>query len=111
MSKTLKGFLKTVALFSGLGDVELDLLAQVATEVEYPRDSQIFREGDLGLAGPDDQPPGRRKMIVSTGRSEFTRTRWPNRFGPTPQAGDRDFGAPSGHFLVQPPRCGDVGLE
>ena len=48
MSKTLRVFLKKVSLFSELSDAELDLLAQVAVEVGYPRNSQIVREGDPG---------------------------------------------------------------
>lgn len=57
MGDALKGFLEKVSLFSGLGETELDLLAQVANEVDYSRDNVIFREGD----------PGGSLLIVRTG--------------------------------------------
>ena len=47
-SPALHAFLKTVSLFSELTDAELDLLVEVATEVDYPRNSQIVRQGDPG---------------------------------------------------------------
>jgi diguanylate cyclase (GGDEF)-like protein len=65
MSETLKGFLKSVDLFSGLADGELDMLTQVATETDYPGDSEIVREGD----------PGGSLLIVRAGEVRIVRER------------------------------------
>ena len=48
MGETLSVFLRTVSLFAELTEAEIDLLAAVATELDYPRNSVIVRQGDPG---------------------------------------------------------------
>jgi CRP/FNR family cyclic AMP-dependent transcriptional regulator len=60
MGETLSVFLRTVSLFSELNEADVDLLAQVATEVDYPRNGLVVRQGD----------PGGSLLIVRTGEVE-----------------------------------------
>ena len=46
----MKEFLKEVSIFSELGDEELDLLARVAHEKIYPKNSFIVRKGEAGAS-------------------------------------------------------------
>jgi CRP-like cAMP-binding protein len=48
MNDTLKVFLKDVSLFSGLSEDELNVLTQVATEVEYAKGSPIVLQDAPG---------------------------------------------------------------
>ena len=46
----MRDFLRQVTLFSGLNDEELELLARVASQREYPKDSYIVREDEHGIS-------------------------------------------------------------
>ena len=46
----MKNFLRQIPIFSGLDDDELDFLARVASQREYPKDSYIIREDEPGLS-------------------------------------------------------------
>jgi len=49
MSERKKDILKKIYLFSGLGDKDLEALAQVAFSRDFPRETPIFREGKEAL--------------------------------------------------------------
>jgi signal-transduction protein with cAMP-binding, CBS, and nucleotidyltransferase domain len=46
----MKDFLRQITIFSGLNDEELDFLAKAASQREYPKDSYIVREDELGIS-------------------------------------------------------------
>lgn len=46
----MKKFLRQVNIFSGLNDEELEILEEIASQKEYPKDSYIVREDDPGLS-------------------------------------------------------------
>ena len=46
----MKDFLREIPIFSGLNEEELDFLARVASQREYPKDSYIIREDEPGIS-------------------------------------------------------------
>lgn len=46
----MKDFLREIPLFSGLNEEELDFLARVASQREYPKDSYIIRQDEPGIS-------------------------------------------------------------
>ena len=46
----MKDFLSQIPIFSGLDDEELEFLARVCSQREYPKDTYIIRKDEPGLS-------------------------------------------------------------